>query len=289
MKKVCVITLNYNGKKDTLNLLASLVNIEKKDFQIETIVVDNGSLDDSVSAIESTYPSVTVLKNGRNLGFSGGNNIGISYALKNDASYLFLLNNDTLVKPSALRLLFQQMEQNAKVGIAAPKIYFFQPSDTIWYAGGVVDWANALCSHRGMDEKDKGLYNTIGETDFASGCAMMVKREVFDSIGMLDDDYYLYYEDADFNVRAKRAGWKILYVPEAVVWHVNASTSGGAGSPLQEYYVTRNRLLFGFRYATLRTKLALLRETLRIYFSYPTRRKAIRDFYTGRFGKGEYV
>src|SRR3989344_3331017 len=229
MKKVCIITLNYNGKKDTLNLLASLVNIEKKDFQIEIIVVDNWSLDDSVSAIESTYPSVTVLKNGRNLGLSGGNNVGIAYALRTDASYLFLVNNDTLLKPSCLQILFRELEQNSKAGIAAPKIYFFQPSDTIWYAGGVIDWANALCSHRGMDEKDKGVYNAIEETDFASGCAMMVKREVYDSIGMFDDDYFLYYEDADFNVRAKRAGWNILYVPEAVIWHVNASTSGGAG------------------------------------------------------------
>ena len=145
-----------------------------------------------------------------------------------------------------------------------------------------MDWANMYASHRGVDAVDRGQYDKTEETAFVTGCSMIIRREVVEKIGMLDDNYYLYLEDLDYCLRAKKAGYKLLYEPSSVVWHVNAGSSARPGNPLHEYYFTRNRLLLGFRYAPLRTRFALLREAFR--FTSPVRRKAVRDWVLGRFG-----
>ena len=164
---------------------------------------------------------------------------------------------------------------------------FFSDRKTIWYAGGIFDMANIIGSHKGVDQPDSAKFNQDEETDFVTGGAMMVKSEVFKQIGLLDERYFLYYEDSDFSFRAKKAGFKLMYLPEAVVYHANGSATG-VGSPLQDYFITRNRLLFGFKFAPLRTKLALLREAVR-NIMVPTRRLALWDFCLGNFGKGSYI
>lgn len=294
--KVFVIIVNWNGKKDTQTCLSSLANIEKQKVDLNVIVVDNGSADDSVPSIRKKFPWATVLETGKNLGFTGGNNVGITYARQHQADFVWLLNNDTFVDSHVLDIL--RAFWDPKVGICGSKIYFaaghefhhdrYKEKDrgkVFWYAGGLIDWDNMYASHRGVDEVDEGQYDKEEETQFITGCSMMIKRSVFDRIGMLDDRFYLYLEDLDFCLRAKKVGFTLRYVPSSVLWHVNAGSSTRPGNPLQQYYQTRNRLLLGFRYAALRTKISLLREAIRFLFvGSGVRKKAVIDWLLGRFG-----
>jgi GT2 family glycosyltransferase len=297
MKKVSIIIVNWNGKDDTLKCLATIKKMKPKGITLETIVVDNGSTNDSVSVIKKQHPWVRLIETGKNLGFTGGNNVGMEVAMKDGADFLWLLNNDTLVTSDAWRLI--EAFDVSDVGIAGSKIYFapgyeyhkdrYSPKErgrVFWYAGGLVDWANMYASHKGVDEVDYGQYDTMEETPYVTGCSFMIARDVVSQIGVLDDRYYLYLEDLDYCLRAKRAGFRLMYNPASVIWHVNAGSSGGAGNPLHEYYMTRNRLYVGLKYAPLRTKFALLREAMRfIFFGSANKRKAIIDALIGKYGK----
>ncbi len=292
-KTVYCIIVNWNGKRDTDVCLASLAKIAKKSVDLRVLVVDNGSKDDSVSYLRKKHPWIELLPTGANLGFTGGNNAGIAYARSNGAGLVWLLNNDTYVDKNVLSMTKNFSDQS--VGICGSKIYFapehefhhdryknHERGKVIWYAGGIVDWDNMYAAHRGVDEVDHGQYDTKEDTPFITGCSMMIRSEVFDRIGLLDDRFYLYLEDLDYSLRAKKAGFRLVYDPSSMLWHVNAGSSGRPGNPLHEYYMTRNRLLVGFRYAPVRTKFALFREALR--FTSPVRRKAFFDFLLGRFG-----
>ena len=153
-----------------------------------------------------------------------------------------------------------------------------------------MDWLNVFSRHRGVDEVDKGQYDSALEIDFATGCCMCIPRSVLETVGLFDDTLYLYFEDADLSQRILRAGWKIIYQPKAVIWHVNAASGGGSGSPLHDYYLTRNRMVFGMRYASFRTKLALLKESVRLLMTgREWQKKGERDFFLGKFGKGSFA
>jgi GT2 family glycosyltransferase len=294
--KVSVILVNWNGKQDTETCLASLEKIEKKNVDLQVIVVDNGSADDSIMSIRKKFPWVVVLPTGKNLGFSGGNNVGIAYALEHQADFVWLLNNDTIVDRKVLSML--SVFTDVHVGICGSKIYFApghefhldrytknEQGNVFWYAGGLVDWANMYASHRGVDEVDHGQYNKGVETPFVTGCSMMIRASVINKIGMLDDRYYLYLEDLDFCLRAKRAGFTLRYDPTSVLWHVNAGSSARPGNPLQQYYITRNRLLIGRMYASPRTQFALFRESVRFVVSGTAiQRKAVLDAFFNKFG-----
>lgn len=291
----CII-VNWNGKKDTDVCLASLADCVRKGIDFHVVVVDNGSSDDSVGFLQKKYPWVEFLPTGENLGFTGGNNAGIRYALKKGAEIVWLLNNDTFVDKNVLSAVRAFSDEH--VGICGSKIYFapfhefhhgrYTKSDrgrVIWYAGGIVDLNNVYASHRGVDEVDHGQFDLQEETPFITGCSMMIRREVFERTGLLDDRYYLYLEDLDFCFRAGRAGFRLMYIPSSVLWHVNAGSSSRPGNALHEYYFTRNRLLMGFLYTPWRTKFALIREALRfVLFGSPVRRKAVLDAAFGRFG-----
>ncbi len=201
-----------------------------------------------------------------------------------------LLNNDTTVHSDLLEELVSASNQE-NADVISPKIYFtpgkefhqdrYKPHErgkVIWYAGGLIDWNNVLTSHRGVDEVDEGQFDEFSRTEFVTGCAMFVKYKVFEDIGLLDPMLFAYFEDADFSMRAKNAGYKVAYAPKAVLWHKNAASFQGSGSEFQDYFVTKNRLHFGLRYAPLRAKIALLREGLRYIFEGPQRkREAIID------------
>ncbi|HLD24521.1 MAG TPA: glycosyltransferase family 2 protein [Patescibacteria group bacterium] len=297
MKTVSVIIVNWNGYKDTIGCLSSLERLEARGITVKKIIVDNGSTDGSVAKIAKVLPHDTILTLPTNLGFTGGNNVGMKYAMLNGADYIWLLNNDTFVDRHALNLL--DAFNNPDVGIAGSKIYFapgheyhkdrYTAKDrgkVFWYAGGLVDWDNMYASHRGVDEVDIGQYDETLDTPFVTGCSMMISKAVIEKVGYLDEKYYLYLEDLDFGLRAKRAGFRLLYYPKSVVWHVNAGSSGGAGNPLHDYYITRNRLLLGFRYASGRTKFALLREAITFLAgSNAEKKRAVMDFITHKFGK----
>lgn len=295
--KLYAVIVNWNGKTDTIACLTSLTKVKRYGTELHVIVVDNGSSDQSAEDIKKKHPWVTVISAGKNLGFTGGNNVGIRHALSESAEYIWLLNNDTIVDPNVLS--FVNVFADEAVGACGSKIYFApgqeyhrdryskgEQGHVFWYAGGVVDWNNMYASHRGVDEVDHGQYNKTEETPYITGCSFVIRADVIRSIGLLDDAYYLYLEDLDWSIRIQRAGYKTLYVPSSVVWHVNAGSSGQPGNPVHEYYMTRNRLMFGLRYAPVRTKIALLRESMGFLTgNSPLRKKAIFDFLLGRLGK----
>jgi GT2 family glycosyltransferase len=296
-RNVFAVIVNWNGKSDTVTCLDSLKRVIRNGVTFNVIVVDNGSSDDSVAVIRKEHPWVTVIPTGRNLGFTGGNNTGITYAMKHGADIVWLLNNDTIVDPHIFSCL--EAFHDPGVGACGNKIYFAKGHEfhagrysasekgkVIWYSGGLIDWDNMYASHRGVDEVDHGQYDRVEETPFITGCSIFIRSSVITQVGMLDDRYYLYLEDLDWCLRMKRAGWRIVYFPRATLWHVNAGSSGRPGNPLHEYYFTRNRLLIGFRYAPLRTKLALFREGIHFVFG-PSRirRRAVLDAFLFKFGK----
>lgn len=301
MKHVVVSLLNFNGKQNTLDCLKSLGNIRKDNFKLSILVVDNASTDGSIESIKGD--GVKLIENKKNLGFAGGHNVAIKCALESGADYVLILNNDTYVDENFVEKLLEVAEKDSRIGILAPKIYFAPEFEfhkdrysqkergrILWYAGGGIDWANIIGYHRGVDEVDKGQFDNIEGTELATGCCMMIKRDVFSKVGMFDDKYFLYYEDSDFSIRAKNKGFKIMYVPKSVIWHKNAGSAGGSGSKLQDYYITRNRLLFGIRYASIRAKFALFRESLRVLLTGRYwQKRGILDFYTGKLGKGSFA
>ncbi len=302
MKKVFIVILNYRGHNDTFELLSSLQKIRKDNFSLNTIVVDNYP-EDQIKIDEKNYKDLNlkVIYNNKNLGFSGGNNVGIRHSLENGADYVLLINNDTYVDPNFVEELLKVAESEKESGIVVPKIYFAKGFEyhkkyketelgrVIWYAGGNMDWANVIGFHRGVDEVDDGQFSQIVETQIASGCCLMLKRELLEKIKGYDDKYFLYYEDADLSMRTIKKGYKILFTPKSIIWHKNAQSSGGSGSGLQDYYISRNRMIFGFEYASMRAKFALFRESIKlILIGRSWQRKGIIDFYIGNFGKGSF-
>jgi GT2 family glycosyltransferase len=277
--KVGVVILNYKVKDKTL---ACIKSVQDSDYKhIDIIVVDNNSQDGLDEAIK-TIKGVDYIQTGKNLGYTGGNNRGIKKALQKDIDYIFIINPDAKVDEWAISFLVDAM-QDEEIGIAGPKI-LFEDKKTIWFAGGKLDLDNVLGSHRGVDEEDKGQYDVEEETQFVTGGAMMVRREVFEKVGLLDERYFLYYEDSDLCMRAQKAGYKIMYIPSAVVYHENAKSTG-LGSPLQDYFITRNRLLFAHKFLSFRTRFALYREAIR-NLKMPVRRQALWDYMTRNLGKG---
>ncbi|HSX08921.1 MAG TPA: glycosyltransferase family 2 protein [Candidatus Saccharimonadales bacterium] len=304
MKKVSIVTVNFNTADDTTALLQSLRHVRTDGFTIETIVVDNASKEVYEIPDRLKNDSTILIRSDVNTGFSGGNNIGMKEALKRGADYILIVNNDTEMDRDLIVNLLKVLDSDPKIGVTTPKIYFakghefhkdkYKPSElgkVFWFAGGYTDWNNVISIHRGVDEVDHGQYDTTEKIEFATGCCMLFKREVLDKIGLFDDRYFLYYEDADLNERIKRAGYKIYYVPSAVLIHINAASSGGAGNGnvLQDYFITRNKMLFGMTYAPTRTKLALFRESMRLLRTGRLFQKlAIRDYYARRFNKGTF-
>lgn len=294
---VSIIVLNYNSRDDTLDCLRSLEHLTYPNVQV--IAVDNGSSDGSVEAISTAYPRVTLIDTGENLGFTGGNNIGIRRALQDGADYIMLLNNDTIVAPDMIDLMVDVMERDPHVGVTGPLIYYYDLPDVIWSAGGCIDWKYGTTSMIGIDEEDKGQFGAMSRlVDFVTGCAILARRDVWEKIGLLDDKFFMYYEETEWCVRVARAGYKIAHVPMAMMWH-KISPTARAASPRTFYYMTRNRLLFlSNTRASLRTWLYTWTEYTRILLSWslrpkwqdkrPLRRvmlRAIRDFSIGKFGQ----
>jgi len=308
INKVFVVILNWNRAKDTIDALVSVSNLTIKDYKLDVIVIDNASSDNSLREITSKTQKLTrklitfhIIKNKENLGFAAGNNVGLMYALKNKADFVMTLNNDTVVHPDLLIRLIEAARRNPDLGSASPKIYFAKGfefhkdryiktdlGEVLWYGGGDIDWANVYGKTRGVDEVDKGQYDKVEETDFATGACMFIRRNVLEKSGLFDEKYFMYYEDTDLSLRIKKNGFKLFYIPQAIVWHKVAQSSG-IGSELNDYFITRNRLLFGMKYAKIRSRFALYRESLRLLSSgRKWQKKGVIDFYLGRFGKGSW-
>ncbi len=277
MKKVGVVILNYKVADQAISCLKSVLKSDYQNFEV--VVVDNNS-GDNLQEQMSQFPAVEFIQTGDNLGYSGGNNVGIKRVLEKGVDLVWVLNPDTTVLENTLSVMVDSLIKD-QVGVLGPKIYF-KDSKVIWYAGGQLDLANVLGGHRGVDQTDNGEFDQAGETDYVTGASMLVDRAVYEKIGFFDDRYFLYYEDSDFCYRAKLAGFKIFYQPKAVVYHANAQSTG-LGSPRQDYYITRNRLLFGSKFLSLRTRFALVREAIK-HLGMPIRRRAFFDWLFGKFG-----
>ncbi len=295
MIKVAIITVNYNGRNNTTKLLKSLKKLRIGNYQLKTIVVDNGSGDGLVSELAKNYPSVVVLQNGVNKGFAGGYNRGIEYALIWGADFVLIINNDCVISDiNLLDELIKTAKSDPKIGLVSPKIYFaagfefhkdrYKEADlgkVIWYGGGHFDWDNIQGVHHGIDERDSGKYDIAQKVDFASGACLLIKRAVFEKIGFFNENYFLYFEDVEFQKRLSDNGFIAYYNGKVSIYH-KVSQSAGIGSQLTDYFHTRNRLIFGMKYGKLRTKLALLREAGWLFlFGRKAQRKGILDFYLG--------
>ena len=240
--RVSVIVVNWNGRDITLECLRSLSALTYPNADI--IVVDNASSDGSTEAIRADHPKVTLLALPENLRFAGGNNAGIREALTRGADMVLLLNNDTVVDPDFLTHMVERMGADSGCGMVAPKIYYFDQPDRIWFAGGVVSMWTGTMKHIGIREVDCGQHNSVREIDYASGCCILVPAEVIKKVGMLDESYYMYTEDADWSMRVRRAGYVIMYEPAARVWHKLSVSSGGHLS----WYKLRNKFISNFRF-----------------------------------------
>jgi GT2 family glycosyltransferase len=294
---VSIIVLHYNGREDTLACLRSLEHLTYPN--VEVVLVDNGSTDGLVEAARSQFPDVTLIETGANLGFTGGNNIGIRHALDKGADYIMLLNNDTVMAPDCIDLMVRAMEAEPSLGVTGPMIYYYSAPETIWSAGGRIDWPRGITSMIGLNEEDKSQFGQAPRyVDFVTGCAMLARRAVWQQVGLLDDKFFMYYEETEWCVRASRAGFKIALIPDAMLWH-KISIEARASSPRTYYYMTRNRLLFlRASQAGFVTWANTLTEYVRTFVSWSVRPKwqdrrhlrrimlrAFRDFTFGRFGQ----
>jgi len=246
--RVAIVVLSWNGYEVTRDCLKSLSQIDYRNYQV--ILVDNGSTDESAARLALEFPHLIVIRSPQNLGYSGGNNLGIRYALEKDDSYVLLLNNDTLVATDFLTQLIQAAENDAPVGVLNPKILYADAPDRIWCAGGTFNLWCGLASAVGNRRRDNGRYDRQAEVTFATGCALLIKTAVVKQIGLLDERFFLYCEDVDWSYRALRAGFKVLYVPSSVVWHKDSYTvKNSFGKAGRDFYNVRNTILLARKHA----------------------------------------
>ena len=239
---VSIITVNYNHSSVTRDLLLSLREISYK--KIEIIVVDNGSPSDTPEKLKQEFPEITLIVSKVNLGFAGGNNLGVD---KSSGEFYLFINNDTEVEPDFLEPLIDRFQKDERIGMVSPKIRFHHTPDTIQYAGYTPFHQVTLRQNLiGFRQVDKGQYDEGGFTFAGHGAAMMVSSKVMESVGTMAELFFLYYEEHDWCERIKRSGYLVYYEPKSLVWH-KESISTGKESPLKAYYLTRNRVLFARR------------------------------------------
>lgn len=259
MPEVSVIILNYNGGRDVLECLESVLQIDYPHFEV--IVVDNGSTDGSLEQILNRFPWLKIVKNERNLGFPAGNNIGIR---ESTAPYVLLLNDDVVVHRGLLKDLISAVKGNPQVGIVGPLVLYYREPGKIWSGGGKVSpFGYTFHLGKGMELDSR---REPCRVDYVTGCAMLITREVLNKVGLLDEDYFLYYDDADYCVRAGKAGFKCLCVYSSTIWH--KSDSEWIAGPVQAYYYMRNGFLFARKNLKGLTRFVFLASQILFIFPY---------------------
>lgn len=279
---VSLVILNFNAKQMTLSQLENISKLDTSKVEATCIVVDNNSSDGSqkvLSRYSLSNMDYKFIQSNKNLGFAGGNNLGIREALINEADYIIIMNNDLVLEVELVNLLVEFMENNQTVGVASPKIYFakgfefhknrYNKSDqgkVLWYAGGILDRKNVYVSHRGVDEVDGGQYDITSETDVANGACAIIRSSILKKVGLFNEKLFLYWEDVEFSERVRMAGFNVVYFPNTHLWHKVSSSTGGSGGSANDYFLTRNRFYFSMKYSPLKTKLAVLKDMLRLIF-----------------------
>lgn len=302
---VAVIIVNWNRAQLTLDTISSILKISNNNFNFHIFLVDNGSSDNSFSTFHDKYNHnqlITIIKSESNLGFVGGNNLGISQAMLINPDYFLLLNNDVIVDKNFLSELIEFSINHPKIALFGPKIYFApgfeyhqsysknQIGRVIWSAGGDIDWNNIYGTNHGIDQVDEGQFDIpTFNHDFLTGCCLLITKKAIAQVGLLDSKYFLYLEDADYCQRCLKLGLGNAYVPKSVIWHLNSGSSS-PNSKVHDYFLTRNRLLFGIKYASFKVKILLLIDSIRILSKSPSiwQKRAVLDFYFLNFGHGSF-
>lgn len=245
LNKVAIIILNWNNYKDTAECLQSVDQLDYKNFCV--FLIDNHSHDHSFRKLKEDYErhqynmEIVFIQSDENLGFAGGNNLAIKQAYDQGYPYFWLLNNDTIVSPDSLTYLVEELDTNSDAGMAGSKIYYYG-TRTIWFAGGEINTFTGRAKHPGIGEFDRGQYDLRREVDYITGCSLLVRREVIDSVGLMKKEYFLYFEEAEWNLRAGNAGWKMIYRPESLIFHKVSVSTGGENkqAPFVAFYEIRN-------------------------------------------------
>ena len=292
-ENICIILVNYNGYDDAVECIKSIENSDYDNYKI--ILVDNGSKDKN-KILNDNYinNAADVIISEENLGFSGGNNLGIKYAQeKYDPEYYLLLNNDTVITKDTISNLKKGFDFDSKAGIITGKIYYFSEPKTIWAAGGKFNFNTGIADQPELGKIDDGVqYENTCEVSFATGCTMLISKQVINTVGYLEESYFLYAEDTDYCCRVLNAGFKIIYVGKALIYH-KVSASTGKQSNMQQYYMFRNNCyiikkycnkpLYGYARRIYRT----IKEMKYEHYSLRVLYKAWRDFHKGIIGKVE--
>jgi len=240
--RVSSITLNWNGKDDTVECVASLRRLNYPNYDI--VVVDNGSTDGSVSTLRAQYPDITIIENGRNLGYAEGFNTGLRYATQQKADYSLILNNDTVIDPSALAELVRVAERDPRIGFVSGKVYFYDEPNRLQTVGRLSHPVLLVYGQLGSGEEDQGQYDEVRECDFIDDVFLLVRQAVFEEVGGYDPTFFLMYEETDWCARVRRAGFKIAYAPSAKIWHKGHLGASSGRSPIHQFYLSRNSIPF---------------------------------------------
>jgi GT2 family glycosyltransferase len=257
---VAIVVLNWNGKEDTIECLTSVGQLDYLNYEV--IVVDNGSTDGSVNAIRARFSQFCVLETNKNLGYAGGNNVGIRHALEREAEFILVLNNDTVVSPQLLNKLVSSAAQHPEAGFLGPRLLYHDRPEFVWFDSA--QW-NVTLNHfeyPGQNEPVSSLDITDHETDYVCGAALFVRAKTARQIGLMDERYFLVWEEVDWCYRARKAGWKSIVAPQAVLWHKVGVSFGGEDSPLRTYFAVRNSLLWYGHHAGIHAWLRLLGKYL---------------------------
>jgi len=287
--KVAIIVLNWNGKEDTTKCLQSIQKLTYRGAEI--IIVDNGSTDGSQDHFRTHFPHFTLIETGENLGYAGGNNVGLTYALNRPFEYFFILNNDTIVDSSIVEAFLEGFNQYPNVGILGAKIYLMNEPGRFDHFGGNWNAKRLEFNYVGYREvDDQKTWEQPQELDYVCGAGIMIRRAVFETIGLFDPRFFLFWEETDFCFRARRAGFGVMFQPKALIWHkVSASFKGG--KPLSTYFYWRNRLLWIERNFKGPKRIFYLSKLIgkNLFRLYLTRRNnaallGINDYLMRRFG-----
>lgn len=261
--RITIIILNWNGWRDTLECLQSVHKINYPNF--DYLVVDNASTDGSVAQLRQAFPDAPILETDKNLGYAGGNNAGIAHALKAQPEFILLLNNDTIVDGEILNAFVEAADRFPKAGMFGAKMYYYSQPETIWaLGGGMWDADRVFFSHVAQDQLDRDcVHKDIFAIDYVIGCALFCRSDMIRDIGMMEEAFFLNFEEMDWCFRARKGGYGLYAVPGAKLWHKISASFGGEQSPLRMYFIVRNELLWARRHLPPRERMKVARNILR--------------------------
>lgn len=289
MSRIAAIIVNYNGLSDTIECVKSLTS---SDNQIYPIIIDNGSSNFESEKLKKVFPNIKIIETGNNLGFAGANNIGIEYAISNDFTHVLLINNDTVVEKNAIPRMLANCDENCVVTCI---IKYYSDRSVFWYAGGNISKFTGNSKHYTNPKKVHKKY-----CNFASGCCILIPAQVIKEVGLLDDSYFMYYEDVDYCIRLKENHISIILEKNAIIYHKVGKSSGGNQSAFSIYYLTRNRLrlvkehreyffVSAFLYSLVTRYIRMFQMWMNKDQRWKAFKMGINDFNKGISGKVEHL